>query len=187
MNLIKAVVLLITGGAALVGMELSAHVHSARWEVKTCEDSFVPAALPITTTIPEQAALPAPHVGEQVTRLPSERTLYTLSAQLLEVKKEFDGDYHLVLQDTETKMKMVAEIPDTNAAQPATYRNDFATARAKIDRLVGKPGLFSERPKGKLLLQITGIGFFDEPHIFRPDGMAPNGREIHPVLKVQAG
>lgn len=185
MNIIKAFVLLIAGGAALVGMELSAHVHSVRWKVKTCEDAFIAQTPAITTTIAEQAAMPTPKVGERVTRLPSERTAYSLKAQLLEVTREFDGDYHLVLQDTVTMMRMVAEIPDTNSAQPAVYRADFTRARATIDQYVGRPGLFSEKPKQKLMVEVTGIGFFDEPHLLAPDGMTPNDREIHPVLNVQ--
>ncbi len=121
MNFIRVFVLLVTGGAALVGMELSAHVHSERWRVKTCEDAFVAPVTSVPTTISEQAALPSPRVGEAVSRLASERTVFSLRARLVEVCKEFDGDYHLVLQDPKTKMRMVAEIPDTNAAEPSVY------------------------------------------------------------------
>ena len=185
MNIIKAFVLLMAGGAALVGMELSAHVHSMRWKVKTCEDAFIAPAPATATTIAEQAALPTPRVGERVGRLPSERTVYSLRAQLLQVTKEFDGDYHLVLEDTGTKMRMVAEIPDTNSAQPASYRADFTQARSFIDQYIGRPGLFSERPKQPMIVQVTGLGFFDEPHLLTPNGMAPNDREIHPVLSVR--
>ena len=187
MNFVKAFVLFITVGAAVVGTELTAHVHSERWKVKTCEDAYVASGEPVVTTIADQAALPTPHTDERIKRLPSERKLYSLRAQLLEVTKEFDGDYHLVLQDPETKMKMVAEIPDTSALEPAVYRADFLRARAEINRTIGRPGLFSEKPHAIVMVQVTGIGFFDEPHLFRPDGMAPNGREIHPVVRIQPG
>ncbi len=185
MNILKVFLLLIAGGAALIGTALSEHVHSPRWKVKTLEDAFVVSSQVVPTSIAEQDALPAPTVGEQVTRLPSERTVYEVTAQLIQIKKEFDGDYHLVLEDPATKLKMVAEIPDTNALEPLPYREDFARARQKIDAAIGRPGLFAEHPSGKRMVEITGIGFFDEPHILTPDGMAPNGREIHPVLHIK--
>jgi len=185
MNVLKVFVLLITGGAALVGMELSAHIHSERWKVKTLADSFAVNFPAISTTIPDQAALPEPKVGESVARLPSEKTLYTLNARLVEVKKEFDGDYHLVLEDPRTKLRMVAEIPDTTTPAPIADRKDYAAAREEIDRIAGQPGFFVHSLAEPPMIEITGIGFFDEPHLLTPDGMAPNGREIHPVLRVK--
>ncbi len=185
MNILKTFVLLVTGGAMLLGVELSEHVHSIRWRVKTLADSFAVTTPAIPTTIPDQAALPEPNVGESVARLPSERTLYDLRARLIEVKKEFDGDYHLVLEDPQTKLRMIAEIPDTTAPAPLADRKDYAEARAEINRIAGRPGFFARRLASPPMIEIAGIGFFDEPHMLTPDGMAPNGREIHPVLSVK--
>src|SRR5579872_509380 len=126
MNILKVFVLLITSGAAFVGFELSAHVHSERWKVKTLADSFAVSSTAVPTTISEQAALPEPNVGESVARLNSEKTLYDLHARLIEVKKEFDGDYHLVLEDPHTKLRMVAEIPDPTTPAPLADRRDYA-------------------------------------------------------------
>jgi hypothetical protein len=185
MNILKVFVLLITGGAAILGFELSEHVHSERWKVKTLADSLVLTAPAIATTINEQASLPEPNVGESVGRLASERTLYDLRVRLIAVKKEFDGDYHLVLEDPTTKLRMVAEIPDTSVPAPVAVRKEFAEAREEIDRIAGRPGFFAKRLVQPPMIQIAGVGFFDEPHMFTPDGMAPNGREIHPVLSVK--
>ena len=185
MKILKVFGLLITVGAVIVGMGLSAHVHSERWKVKTLADSFEVNLPPISTTIPDQSALPEPNVGESVARLPSEKTLYTLDARLIEVKKEFDGDYHLVLEDPRTKLRMVAEIPDTSTPAPLADRMDYAAAREEIDRIAGQPGFFARKLPMPPMIEITGIGFFDEPHILTPDGTAPNGREIHPVLRVK--
>lgn len=186
MNILKLLVIVITGGAAVLGVELAEHTHSERWNVKTLADSLVVESPAIPTTIEEQASIPTPSVGESVKRLPSERTLYSLTARLVEVKKEFDGDYHLVLEDSRTHLRMIAEIPDTPNKAPACYRADYAQARQTIDALVGRPGLFAIRPKVAPTIEIAGIGFFDEPHMFTPGGMAQNGREIHPVLSVKA-
>ncbi len=186
MNILKVLFLVVTGGAMLLGVELSEHVHSTRWKVKTLADSFVIDSPAISTTIEDQLALPSPRVDEDVPRLSSERTLYTLTAQLVQVKKEFDGDYHLVLEDPRTKVRMVAEIPDTTSLAPQAIRTEYEDARETIASLLGsKPGLFAVRPKTPLLIQVTGLGFFDEPHMITPTGMAQNGREIHPVLSVK--
>ncbi|SRR5579883_981381 len=186
MNILKALFLVVAGGATLLGVELSEHTHSPRWNVKTLADSLIVAESPVPTTIDEQYALPMPDVGESVKRLPSERTLYSLEGRLVEVKKEFDGDYHLVIQDPKTELKIVAEIPDGSSKAPEQYKSDFAEARKMIDQLVGKPGMLGIKPKVPPRIEVTGLGFFDEPHMFTPEGMAPNCREIHPVLKVRA-
>lgn len=185
MDILKIIVILITGGATLLGAELSEHTRSERWMVKTLSDSFVLSTPAIATTIELQAELPVPEVGESVQRLPSERTLYSLAARLVEVREEFDGDYHLVLEDPDTHLRMVAEIPDGSGPVSAIYRNDFIAARQAIDQMVGHPGLTGIHPPVPPMIEITGVGFFDEQHMFTPVGMAPNGREIHPVLSVK--
>ncbi len=185
MNILKVIVLVIASGAALLGIELSEHTHSERWRVKTLADGFYLGDSIHSTTIREQAALPEPKVDESVTRLPSERDLYSLTARLISVKKEFDGDYHLVLEDTATHLRMIAEIPDSSSTAPVGYKNDFIMARKEIDRLIGThPGMFAFHPVTTPMIEITGVGFFDEPHMFMPTGMAQNGREIHPVLRI---
>ncbi|HEY3876815.1 MAG TPA: hypothetical protein VGM92_15195 [Candidatus Kapabacteria bacterium] len=183
----KALVLIIASGAVLVGIALTEHTRSDRWKVKTLADGFHVDTVAVATTIADQAAVPCPKVGEDVKRLPSEKTLYSLTARLVEAKKEFDGDYHLILEDPASHLRMIAEIPDTTAAASPVYRQDFARARTEITKLLGrKPGFLGVHPVGTCWVQVEGIGFFDEPHIFAPTGTAPNDREIHPVLHIQS-
>ena len=187
MSLIRALFIVIASGATLLGVELTEHVHSQRWNVKTLGDGFTVLEAPVPTTIADQQALPTPEVGESVPRLESERTLYTLQANLIEAKREFDGDYHLVLEDPLTGNRMVAEIPEPNDRTPATIRSKFLAARTAVDGLIGKPGMFhAARPSHSMRVEIIGLGFFDEPHMMTPEGMSPNCREIHPVLSVRA-
>jgi hypothetical protein len=186
-TIIKTLFLLFIGGAATVGIALHDHVHSERWKVKTLADSVVIGSSPVATSIEEQLALPAPKVEESLPRTQSERTLYTLTANLVDVKKEFDGDYHLVLEDPRTHLRMIAEIPDTEGSAPERYKLAFAAARSVIDRGLGRPGLFTRAPHERTEIEITGMGFFDDQHVFTPHGMAANGREIHPVLSVKLG
>lgn len=184
MIFLKSLVFLIASGSALLGFELHEHVHSARWRVKTLADSAAIPAQPVSSSIEEQLALPSPPVDETVPRLPSEREYIRITANLIEAVKEFDGDYHLVLEDPATHLRMIAEIPDTGGLAPNICRSQFAAARATIDKLAGKPGFLKARGENAKV-EITGLGFFDEPHIFTPKGMAPNRREIHPVLSVK--
>jgi len=91
-----------------------------------------------------------------------------------------------VLQDPVTGLRIVAEIPDGTSQTSDVTRSKFTEARQTIDRLVGKPGMFKAvKPAVPPSIEITGLGFFDEPHMFTPEGMAPNCREIHPVLSVK--
>jgi len=69
MNILRALLFVVVGGATLLGVELSEHVHSERWKVKTLGDAYTALGPAIPTTIEEQHALPMPEVGESVARL----------------------------------------------------------------------------------------------------------------------
>jgi len=183
--LLKVLFYLAVAGAAAVGFALHEHVHSERWKVKTLADGYVAPTETVASSIEEQHLLPTPKVGEDISRLSSERTVYRLVADLIEVKKEFDGDYHLVLEDPRTHLRMIAEIPDTAGDAPLSYRTRFGQARDTVDRIMGSVNMMAKSPEARTTIEITGLGFFDEPHMFTPFGMAPNCREIHPVLGIR--
>jgi hypothetical protein len=185
LGFLRIVVFLIADLAATVGVGYYNHIHSVRWKVKTLGDSLVVNGQPVPTTIAEQNALSAPFADESTPRLQSEHTLYTLIARIVEASLEEDGDYHLVLEDPANGLRMVAEIPDGNSPGSEQYRKDFRLARQTIDSLIGRPDNSILIPARPPLVEITGIGFFDEPHLFTPQGMAPNCREIHPVLEIK--
>ncbi len=76
-------------------------------------------------------------------------------------KREEDGDIHLVLSDS--GCTMIAEIEDGSPERSkfkATSRWKYLQKRATI----------------------TGVRYYD--HIHGQRGVAPNGIEIHPVLKI---
>jgi hypothetical protein len=184
-NILKALAFVIAGGSALLGIELHEHIHSPRWAVKTLGDGYAISEPAVRTTIEEQSALPAQHVEESVTRLPTERQLLTVSANLIEARKEFDGDYHLVLEDPTTHLRMIAEIPDTTGKALKMYKDRFVVARHAIDAIDGAPGMLGVNYKKPVAVEITGLGFFDEAHMITPNGMPQNFREIHPVIEVR--
>jgi hypothetical protein len=184
-NILKALAIIIAGGSALLGIELHEHINSPRWAVKTLGDGYVASEPAVQTTIEEQCALPAQHVEESIKRLATERQLLTLSANLIEAKKEFDGDYHLVLEDPTTHLRMIAEIPDTTGNATPMYKERFVIARKSIDAINGAPGMLGVKYKMPIAIEVTGLGFFDEAHMVTPKGMPQNFREIHPVIGVR--
>ncbi|MDP4199964.1 MAG: hypothetical protein Q8922_08260 [Bacteroidota bacterium] len=185
MNIIKALAFLLAGGSTLLGFELHEHVNSPRWKVKTLADSMALPAEVMPSSIEEQCALPAPKVDESVARLPSERQVFAVTANLIAAKREFDGDYHLVLEDPVTHLHIIAEIPDTTGKAPRSYRDQFAEARLAVDRICGAPGLLGIKIRQPVRIEVTGIGFFDEAHLITPNGMPSNFREIHPVIHIR--
>jgi hypothetical protein len=135
-----------------------------RWTVKTLQDR--PRLLPPkTTTVHFLVSRPAPHPIPD-TRLPFERHIYTVVAQVTLVRGEEDGDLHVVLKDGADHM--IAESPTFTCAPKATKlrRDQMASARAKV-RLCSRA-------------KVTGVAFFDFKH--GQTGVAPNAIELHPIL-----
>ena len=112
----------------------------------------------------------------------AESTFYQVRARLVSAKVEEDGDIHLVIKGVTTSGTMIVEFPTVACSSSATQgaktrmkntRNAFGAAR-------GVPGASSfTKLKGKAT--IRGIGFFDFLH--GQTGVAPNGIELHPVLR----
>jgi hypothetical protein len=185
LKIIQLAVFIITGLATLVGLEFYGHIHSVRWKVKTLGDSLVFNEVPVPTTISEQISLPQVEVGENIPRRKSERTLFRLSGLLVDARQEVDGDYHLVLQEPGTDAHMVVEIPAGIPPTPEKWWRQIHQSRKTIDSLIGRVGSTAIHPNPPPLIEVTGIGIFDETHLFVPYGTAPNCREIHPVLGVR--
>jgi hypothetical protein len=176
--------LVLAGFNATIGLLYYGHVHSTRWNVKTLADLPKLPQSAVASTVAEQRKLHSPPIDEGTSRQESECTIYTIKAKIVESLLESDGDYHLVLEDN--GLQMVAEIPQPIDQVPREYRSAFFAARRTIDSLIGPPDIkprVLDQPK---CVEITGVGFFDEAHTFVPHGMAPNCREIHPVLSVKS-
>ena len=91
---------------------------------------------------------------------------------------ETDSDLHIVIADPDQiDITMIAEIPALFCALGSGHEKDYETARANARQI----------PLGALV-EVEGVGFSDTMH--GQSGVAKNGFEIHPVLKitqVQAG
>jgi hypothetical protein len=165
-----------------------------RWPVKTLSDEPI-ASTGITwksklMTVAALGALPKPNVkltikSINVPRQPGpERKTYRVRATLVKMKKEDDGDVHLVIADPGTAGKrMVVEFPDPNCdgAMKSKKRTSMASARKALRDHCGAPP--SSFKKGMLsgTATVKGVGFFDFLHA---GDQAENGIELHPVVGV---
>ena len=105
-----------------------------------------------------------------------------MHARLLEFKLEPDDDIHLVIADPLTGETMIAEFPApicTHGALPGT-RTKMQKARVVLVNSCGfPPNSLYQLVHGTAT--IDGVGFFDRLH--GQAGVAPNGIELHPVLR----
>jgi hypothetical protein len=136
-----------------------------RWNVKTLADR--PRLLPARrTTVARLGAVRAP-ASLPNTRLPFERHLFTVTAAVTQIRPESDSDLHVALSAGGHTMiaESAAPICATRAALPT---------RRLIDRV---------RPLMVLCARarVTGVAFFDFLH--GQTGAAPNGIELHPILR----
>ncbi len=177
------------GAAALAASVTPASVTRAdcgveRWPVKTLADPDAPHVnlTPKPTTIAKLRRRTVV-IGIDGTRgLGTERTTFRVQARLVEFKLELDDDIHLVIADPHTGETMIAEFPQAicnHGALPGT-RTKMQKARVALVNSCGFPPNSSYRAiQGTAT--IDGVGFFDRIH--GQAGVAPNGIELHPVLR----
>ena len=146
-----------------------------RWPVKVLLDSGA-ATLKReaeATTIIALTGMPKETDRPQNGRSSLERRVFRVRGIILEQRPiQADGDVHLVLGDpADTTRFLVAEIPDSACAVGSRYASDFAEARRT----------FAGMPVG-VEVEVEGVAFWDDDH--GQLGAAPNGIELHPVLKI---
>ncbi len=175
-----------------------------RWNVKVCSDPQVKVLFqnnsvashqlkaPVPTTINNLVSMTVP--GPLALHTPrfvnsqAETNIWEIDGTLIEYKWENgatgDDDYHLVVRDNNGKT-LVAEIPRQSclSATPQPLRNLIAQARVDLDTKFSGSGQAAGAFRfTNTQVKITGQGFFDRPHA---SASAPNGIEIHPILKIQ--
>lgn len=147
-----------------------------RWPVKVLRDAHA-AQVELRaepTTVAALVGLPRPGESRPPDgRLALERRTFRVRARLVETRDaQEDGDIHLVLQDlADPRAVMVAEIPDSLCAIGIRQASDYAEAQ-RVARRLGTP----------IEVEVEGVAFWDDRH--GQVGMAPNGIELHPVLRL---
>ncbi len=158
-----------------------------RWAVKTLMDPDASAihTTPIDTTIDKLVAIPRPASSTipENGRNPDEEKVYRVHARLLRYKLENDQDIHIVLGSIDDpRITMVAEIPAGHCTRNQEYGPLFDELRQDLGLRFGAPTpRFRQLPRNTRVV-VTGVGFFDFLH--GQSGMAHNGLELHPVLRL---
>jgi hypothetical protein len=155
-----------------------------RWAVKTGMDpdaAKVDQAKVLSSTVGALSALPAP--SRPTGRVaPTETSIFSVEATLTKIKMESDdSDYHLVLDDGQGRT-MIAEIPSTDCIGTSPFKSAIGEVRAEVFTR------FHPGPSFKAVgsrVTVTGVGFFDRIH--GQTGVAANGIELHPVLRIAFG
>jgi hypothetical protein len=155
-----------------------------RWSVKTMTDAAARSVnlTPHLTTIEALSRLrPPAHLGRRYRR--TERTNFRIRVRLVSAKIESDADIHLVVASLASGRTMIVEFPSAGCSARSFAAARMRRARAAFTRACG-----AQMSSGFSTLQgtgtVTGVGFFDYRHHQR--GVAPNGIELHPVLRFAA-
>lgn len=148
-----------------------------RWRIKTLSDSEE-SSIRLQTVDSEVRALTKflrPAAFDRHRRNANEFYVYRVTALLVAVHTRLDQDVHLLLRDPKAPdVAMVAEIPNPLCAKRSRYEPDFAEARRVAEAIRAR--------HTETLVEVVGVGFFDELH--EAIGSAPNGFELHPVLRL---
>lgn len=152
-----------------------------RWSVKTLSDAdrdnvhFAPKQVTVGWLASQK---PPAHLPADRRVGPIETQTYKVRGLFVGYKLEEDEDLHVVVADVADPSKtMIVEIPSPDCAGACTsgHAEGFRKARAVI---MGLP-----EPVSPVTIVVTGVGFFDFLH--GQTGAAPNGIELHPVLKIE--
>lgn len=160
---------------------------SERWSVKTLSDQDARAVVtaPKHTTVRQLRVLVPPKTLPQAARIaPTELTTFQLKATVQVFKLEDDRDFHVVISEPDNPYEtMIVEFPDAavcSGAVDSSFKDAMQQARDAFVSICGKPNTSFRTCKADV--DIIGVGFFDFIH--GQNGVAPNGIELHPVLKI---
>jgi len=157
-----------------------------RWPVKTLSDQDAAQVnfTPDQSSVAQLRSLAAPASLPQSSRIaPIELTVFTITAQVVEMKLEEDHDIHLVIAEPGDPIAtMITEFPDADTCSGAVasaHAQEMRAARAALIAAFGQPAS-SHFTSVSGSASVTGVVFFDVLH--GQTGVAPNGIELHPVI-----
>lgn len=169
-------------GAVAPPQQLVTKPGTERWPVKTGVDADISKVkqLIVDTTVEELVRIPPPADITPVTgnypayqdkrEMPVETTIWRLQADIIALKLEADGDYHLVLQG-DSGETMIGEIPTPNppfVKAPSPWNADIQAARKAADT--------------KLLSKVNAAGFMPMEGILMPPGAFSTPQQPAPSL-----
>jgi hypothetical protein len=156
-----------------------------RWPVKTLSDGRVHLVdfHPRRTTVTRLRHKRRPHIEDNSPRRRgAERKTFRVRARLIKFARAHDHDIHMVISEPRHRSRtMIVDFPNVrcNGARRSIKKRAMRRARRHLTAACGDPSTSFTHLRGKAT--ITGVGFFDLRH--GQTGQAPNGIELHPVLK----
>ena len=155
-----------------------------RWSIKTGTDTTavtVDTKVSVPSSVSLMGAIAAPASLPASTRVsPVEKSVYVVDATLTQYRMSDDSDYHLVLVDSAGKT-MIAELPHPDCVgESSPFKAAIASARTAFNSQLRATSSFKTI---SVPVRVVGIGFLDDIH--GQSGVAPNGIELHPVLKIE--
>jgi hypothetical protein len=180
---------LLTGLVAVAVPEVPAQAATLtcgiwRWPVKTGSDAtrFQVSTTVRATTIGylDGRTPPFTFTGSQNRRIKSQEfKTWQLTATLVALKEESDGDIHVRLASS--GHNMIAEVPLGRCVSSASrWKTPIGWARSYLTSRYSVS--LSSWHYVYRTVTIRGLGFFDEEH--GVTGAAPNDIELHPVIYV---
>jgi hypothetical protein len=160
-----------------------------RWTIKTLADADANSISLTTvrkTTIEALRRLKTPAALSKLTPriAPTEKTVFQVDALLMSMKLEGDDDIHMVIADPVVGGSMIVEFPGAGCVSTVSTVGASLMSKAKA-ALAAACGPLPTTSKFVTLqgrATIDGVGFFDFLH--HQGGVAPNGIELHPVLRI---
>ncbi|MBS1903224.1 MAG: hypothetical protein JSS75_05940 [Bacteroidetes bacterium] len=158
-----------------------------RWRIKTIRDPIAKQInwKAVKSSIADQIGLERgfDKGWKTLARQQDESQLYKITCTLVELGKEDDNDYHLVIKDPKTGKTMIAEIPDPDCKELSNTKlaPKYRQAREVLKKVYGEPGAIVKVKPMKIT--IWGIGFWEKMN--HGTGHSTNGREIHPVVGIE--
>lgn len=155
-----------------------------RWSIKTGTDvdaTKVNTITPLNSSVFELISLTTPTIRPESSRIsPVELNTYVVDATLTDYRFTEDSDYHVVITDSAGRT-MIVELPHPDCVtSTGIFRDAIIAARNSFDSRLRASTSYKTT---SIPVRVYGVGFFDEIHGQR--GVAPNGIELHPVLKIE--
>lgn len=165
-----------------------------RWDVKIAVDTAgqrifktkpIPETISNLTSKKTNKRPDAPEMQKGL-RAQKEKRKVTVTAYVIGLGKEPDGDYHIILKALRSKKTLVAEIPKPDQPKLAgfpTYKKLYGKARDNVDNDIQVPTT-KIKDIEPIKVIITGFVFYD---INNTDGHGKgsakeNAIKIHPIL-----
>jgi hypothetical protein len=156
-------------------------VRNQRWAIKTLTDAAAKDVVfkPRPDSIAHLVTLTSP--AQLGARTKAEKVTVSVRVRLIATKLEPDGDIHVIVgEPSNPGTTMIVEFPDLGCTRGAQHRWAMELAKRRFLAAEGRPVGDRYRVLSGTAT-VSGVVFFDFLHGQR--GVAPNGIELHPVLR----